>query len=89
MGYTELIVTDNCDFEDFYSFARHLKGFLKIRFKDKLDGLDDLYWTFDFDGCEMVLCYNIYLGVSICPDSFKNASEKDNLKIKRLYDILK
>lgn len=85
-GYNELIIKNNCDYGVFYDYAEKLAVILNIQYKNKVDGLDDFYWDFDFEDCEMVLCYNVYLGISICPLKFKNASSNDN---EKLYQILK
>jgi len=88
IGYHELIVLDNCEFGDFYDYAEKIKAQLNINYKNKLEDFDDLYWDFEFEKSEFVLCYNVYLGISICPSKFKNASEDDNRKLAELLDIL-
>jgi hypothetical protein len=81
---TELIINDNCEFDDFYSFAGQLKNKLKIRYYNKLDDYDSLWYDFDFEGRKLTLHYNIYFGISIYPQKGNKASTEE---IHVLYSI--
>ena len=87
-GWTEAIIVDNCDFERFYSVAEVLSKHFNVVFESKATGLDEAYWDFDYNGCKLCLHYNIYLGISIFPELFKLASEKDNSSVLDISKLL-
>lgn len=88
IGFTELRVLDNCEWDEFYFFAGKLKEQLKISYKDKSTGLDSCYWPFDFEECNMMVHYNIYMGISIYPEKGELASELDNQKVMAIFSTL-
>jgi hypothetical protein len=83
-GVTELIINDNCSFDDFYSFADLLKKKLGIRYYNKLDDYDSLWHDFDYQSSKLTLHYNIYFGISIYPQKGNQASKEE---IQVLYSI--
>jgi len=87
-GYTEVILVDNCDFDEFYKTAAILKSTLHIEFTDKLNDFDSLYWDFTYKDSEFVLHYNIYLGISIFPKNFTNATSSDNRSVIEVSELL-
>ncbi|RKR85194.1 uncharacterized protein DUF3630 [Mucilaginibacter gracilis] len=87
-GIKQLTIDDNCDYADFYLFAELLASLTGINYKNKFDGFDDLYWDFDFEGSEMTLSYNVYLGISINSLKFKDATPLEEQKFIRLLEIL-
>jgi hypothetical protein len=87
-GFTELIVSDNCEWDEFYFFAGKLKEQLKISYKEKSTGLDSCYLLFDFEGCNMMVHYNIYMGISIYPEKGELARELDNQKVMTIFNTL-
>lgn len=87
-GWTEAIIDDDCEFEKFYSVADVLSNYFNLTFSNKLNDFDTLYWDFEYKGTELVLHYNIYLGVSIFPKAFKSATEADNLSVVEISTSL-
>ena len=83
---TELIIKDNSEYEFFYSFAEKLSQTLPIKYHNKLDDYDSLYWDFNYNSNKLTLHYNIYLGVSIFHDKGNAASQEEN---EILYSIKK
>jgi len=88
VGYSQISINQNCDYADFYAFAERLASLAKITYVAKFDGLDDLYWDFDFEDTEMVLTYNVYMGIAICPRKFKNTNSHDNEKLTSLFESI-
>lgn len=87
-GWTEAIFDDDCEFEKFYSVADVLSNNFNLTFSNKLNEFDTLYWDFEYKGSELVLHYNIYLGISIFPKAFKSATETDNLSVVEISTLL-
>ena len=87
-GWTEAIIDDDCEFEKFYSVADVLSNQFNLIFSNKLNDFDSLYWDFKYKGSELVLHYNIDLGISIFPRSFKSATETDNLAVEEISTLL-
>jgi hypothetical protein len=77
-GFTEAIVCDDCGFQEFYHVADLLKDELHVRFIDKMDGVETVYWDFKFHGQALTLHYNIYLGISVFPRKLQIAAAKAN-----------
>jgi len=94
-GWTEAIIDDDCEFSKFYTVAELLSSEFNLTFSNKLNDFDTLYWDFEFKGNNLVLHYNIYLGISIFPRAFKSATQTDNesvveistLLLDKLYDL--
>ena len=87
-GWTEAIIDDDCEFEKFYTVADVLSNNFNLTFSNKLNEFDTLYWDFEYKGSELVLHYNIYLGISIFPKAFKSATETDNLSVVEISTLL-
>ncbi len=87
-GWTEAIIDNDCEFEKFYSVAGVLSNYFNLTFSNRLNDLDTLYWDFEYKGNELVLHYNIYLGISIFPKAFKSATETDNLSVVEISTLL-
>ena len=87
-GWTEAIIDDDCGFEKFYSVADVLSNYFNLTFSNKLNDFDTIYWDFEYKGNELVLHYNIYLGISIFPKAFKSATETDNLSVVEISTLL-
>lgn len=94
-GWTEAIIYDDCEFSKVYAIADLLSNDFKITFSNKLNDFDTLYWDFEYKGSNLVLYYNMYLGISISPKAFKSATQTDNesvveistLLFQRLFDL--
>jgi hypothetical protein len=89
-GYNEVVIKDDCDFDTFYKVAHFLETEFKIEFSRKLNDLDSNYWDFIYKEQELTLYYNIYLGTSIFPTAFKEASVLTNemvIEISRLLIV--
>ncbi len=87
-GWTEAILDSNCGYDKFYAVAEIMQKDLQLNFISKLNDFDSLYWDFDFEGSDLTLHYNIYLGVSILPQAFTSASPEDNKKVIELGMLL-
>ena len=73
-----VILDDDCEFARFYEFADLVESKFGLQFNNRLNDFDSLYWDFKFNGSALILYYNIYLGVSVLPATFKEAKEIDN-----------
>ena len=87
-GWTEAIIDNECEFEKFYSVADVLSNHFNLTFSNKLNDFDTLYWDFEYKGSELVLLYNIYLGISVFPRSLKSATETDNSSVVEISNLL-
>ncbi len=83
-GYTEAILDDDCGFEKFYRTAGLLESVFQCVFTQKLDDQDSLYWDFEYKESRLTLHYNIYMGISLFPTRFKEASSSDNKDVEEL-----
>lgn len=61
----EIEIRPDCGYVDFYTVFHTIET-MGFTFTDKVDGVDTLYWDFDFRGDTMTLIYNIYEGVMLC-----------------------
>ena len=87
-GWTEAIIDDDCEFSKFYSVADLLSSEFNLTFSNKLNDFDTLYWDFEYKGNDLVLHYNIYLGISIFPRAFKSATQTDNESVVEISSLL-
>ncbi|MGB4776151.1 MAG: DUF3630 family protein [Daejeonella sp.] len=87
-GWTEVVIHEDCDIEVFYEIASILEKEFKILFIKKLNGLDCSYWDFNYEGQQLTLHYNIYMGVSIFPQSCKESSVLNNKKLLKIGELL-
>jgi hypothetical protein len=85
---TELVINDSCGYDYFYSFADKLSKTLSIKYTNKLDDYDSLFWDFKYDSTKLVLHYNIYLGVSIYHSKGNQASQEENETLNAIKNIL-
>lgn len=87
-GWTNAFIEGNCEFNRFYKIAEDMAKHLDIAFTDKLKDFDSVYWDFDYKSSKLSLQYNIYLGISIFPLAFKNASPADNEHVLEIANAL-
>jgi len=87
-GYTQIVISDNCEFDDFYSYADLLKNKLQVNYLNRLDDFDTLYWTFLFDGTSFDLSYNVFLGINIYPSKGFRSSAEENELVKKLFEVV-
>ena len=87
-GWTEAIIDDNCEFTTFYRCVDILKKDFGIEFSSEMDGLDSLYWDFDYKESKLSLHYNIYTGISIFLVAFVKASFIDNENVIEIGKLL-
>jgi hypothetical protein len=85
-GYSELIITDDCDFDEFYAVASNLCVKLNTQFIEKVEDFDSLYYTFKYKSYIFILYYNIYFGITIYPKNAKNSNIYENNLITELYN---
>jgi hypothetical protein len=89
IGFKEIVVSDSCDFEEFYLYAEKLKNHLDIVYTKQIDDFDSLYWQFIFVGSVMVLSYDTFLGISIYPQDGNKSTAIDNQRIEEIYQLIK
>ncbi len=77
-GCTEAIIDDDCGLKRFYEVANILSDDLEVKFLKKDDDFDTVTWEFSFKSHSLTLYYNIYTGISIYPQKFREAPRKDN-----------
>lgn len=87
-GWTEAIIDDDCGYEKFYKSADLLEKNFNLTFTKKRDDFDTLFWDFKYLGSKLTLHYNIYLGVSVFPTEFKDATQTDNEHVAKLGALL-
>jgi hypothetical protein len=87
-GFTEAIIDDDCEFSKFYKVANLLSSEFNLTFSNKLNDFDTLHWDFEYKGNDLVLHYNIYLGISIFPRAFKSATPTDNESVVEISTLL-
>ena|ERR1700733_4978063 len=87
-GWTELIIDDNCEYDNFYLVANILQTDFGLVFTQKLNDLDSSYWDFKYKGCALTLHYHMMTWVSIFPTAFKEASKADNEAVMKLHALL-
>lgn len=87
-GWTEAIIDNDCEFNKFYSVADLLSSDFYITFTKKLNDFDTFYWDFEYKSSNLVLHYNIYLGISIFPRALKSATQTDNESVVEISTLL-
>jgi hypothetical protein len=83
-GWTETIIDDDCEFFKYEKVAFVLKTKLNIVFTDRVNDFDTYYWDFIYGDSNLCLHYNNYLGVSIFPKLFKDATNSDNENVIKI-----
>ncbi len=84
----ELLVNEGCRLDEFYSFSDYLSSRLSIQYDKKIDGFDTIYWHFNYQGNDLTLSYNIYLGISIYHRKGKEALSSENAILYSIKNIL-
>ena len=87
-GFTELQIISKAEYSDFYSFAHQIQEKLSIKFIDKVDDFDSLYWTFDYNNFILVLAYDVFFGIMIYPCQGIHASESENHNAEKFAAVL-
>jgi hypothetical protein len=87
-GWTEAIIDDDCEFGKFYKVADILSNDFNVVFSKKVDDFDTLYWEFSYQGSDLVLHYNVYLGISIFPKAFKLATKENSKTVIAISSLL-
>ncbi len=86
-GGTEAVIDDNCGISKFYAIANTLAEDLQVKFLNQVDDAETLDWDFQYRGQFLTLHYNMFNGVSIYPQSQKNAV-KDNSAVLEVAHFL-
>ena len=84
----EVIIDKNCDAETFFKVADILELKLNLTFTNKLNDLGSYYWDFNYKDVELVLHYNIYMGISVFPNALEKATESENQKVLEVSDLI-
>jgi hypothetical protein len=87
-GWTETIIDNDCEFSKFEKVASILKTKLNIVFADQINDFDTYYLDFTYNDSNLCLHYNVYLGVSIFPKLFKDATQIDNENVIKVTNTL-
>ena len=87
-GWTEIIIDSDCEFYKFEMVATLLTTKLNIAITGQLNDFDSHYLTFNYNGSDIFLHYNIFFGVSILPKYFKQASQFDNENVLAVAQAL-
>jgi hypothetical protein len=87
-GWTEVILDSDGEFEQFTDIAAMLETKYQLIFSEKLNNGDTWYWDFHFNNSILVLCYNVYMGISLFPRAFANATETDNENVLTVADLI-
>jgi hypothetical protein len=78
-GATEAVIDDNCSMSKFYAIADKMTEDLRIKFENQTDNADSLYWDFRYKGQDLTLRYDMFNGVSICPQEEESSPKKNNV----------
>lgn len=87
-GWSEVVINDNCDLNEFQNCINVFKNSFKMEFKNVIDDFDSYYCFFTYKGEELILHYNVYMGISIFPSSYKDSSEPQNILAEEFGIIL-
>lgn len=87
-GLTEVIVEEDCELDKFYKVADLLSNHFNLIFLDKLVGLDTIYWDFEYNGNDLVLHFNVFMGISIFPKELKSATQTNNESVVEIATLL-
>jgi len=87
--YIEETIIADCDFNIFYDVADILAHEFNLSFSNKISDLECAYWDFTYNDNELVLHYNIYLGISIYPQHLGAATAKENLSVTEISHLLR
>jgi hypothetical protein len=79
---TSTIIDDNASLQQFYLLTNELSRIRKVRFTEKLDEADNIEWKFKYRGHPLTLQYSIYSGVSLTPQSNRDAKAANELVVK-------
>ncbi len=81
LGFTEAVITDEGNLNDFYQIASLLSEDLQINFHKKEDNFDEISWNFKFNSNQLTLQYSIYNGITVFPTRTGNAAAKENKSV--------
>jgi hypothetical protein len=87
-GYNEVIIYDDCSFENAYAAGKILIKNFNIFFTQKIEDLESFYWDFEYQGSKLTLHYNVFVGLSIFPLAAKEAGKLDNENAKKIGGLL-
>jgi len=87
-GFKEIVITDDCEWSEFYDVAEKIEHFLSIQYFEQVHDFDSAYWLFSYEGTELILHYNVYLGISIYPSGGRESTLAQNQCIVKLLEVL-
>jgi len=67
------VIDEHASLQQFYLLTNELSRIRKVRFTGKLDDVDTIEWNFKYRGHQLRLNYSIYDGVTMSPQSTKDA----------------
>lgn len=82
--YINLNLSDNSDGFLFRMILKELETTFKVRWKSQLDGFDQRYWDFEFNGISLTLHLEHYLGIIIFADKNKTDYEKARTTLREI-----
>jgi len=87
-NWTEAIFIGNTEFIIFNRITSILQNDFNIIFTKIINGIDTEYWDFDYEGSQLVVHYNNYIGTTIYPSVFDKATTIDNLKPEKITELI-
>ncbi len=87
-GRLKVIIDDDCEFSSFYKAAQILQTDFNLTFTNKLNGLEASYWDFDYKEKNLVLLYNIYIGMTLFSRAVEDSRQADNEAVLEIGTLL-
>ena len=87
-GRLEAKLSESSDVKLFVAFANAIANEFDISWIRKLKGLDQRYWDFKLNNCDLTLHLEHYLGISLFPTSKTNAMNIENGLVRKITDYL-
>ena len=88
LGFTEAVIDSEGDLNRFYLVASILEDELDLKFINKEDDFDTIYWNFIIGHHLLTLHYSIYNGISIFPTKQSAAKKKENHAVIELANVV-
>jgi len=88
LGFTEAVIDSEGNLNRFYQVASILTDQLDLKFTNKEDDFDTIYWDFLSGHHHLTLHYSIYNGISIFPAKQAGAKKKENNAVVELANVV-
>jgi hypothetical protein len=87
-GYTEAFIDGDCGYAKFFRAAALLQSDFQFLFTDKVEDLDTVYWNFEYQDNLLILHYNVFMGLSLFPSRYGQATLSENEKVETFGALL-